>query len=113
MTGRLTLDRIGHRGDGVADTPEGPVFVPYALPGETAEVEPVPGHPDRRHLVRIERESTERIPPICPHVTVCGGCAVQHWSEDRYREWKRGLVVEALAQARIEAPVGELIDAHG
>jgi len=113
MTERLVIDRIGHRGDGVADTPEGPVFVPYALPGETAEVEPVPGHPDRRHLVRIERESTERIPPICPHFTVCGGCAVQHWSEDRYREWKRGLVVEALAQARIEAPVGELIDAHG
>ena len=113
MSERLLIDRIGHRGDGVADTPEGPVFVPYALPGETAEVEPVPGHPDRRHLVRIERESTERIPPICPHFTVCGGCAVQHWSEDRYREWKRGLVVEALAQARIEAPVGELIDAHG
>jgi len=113
VTERLVIDRIGHRGDGVAETPEGPVFVPYALPGETAEVEPVPGHPDRRHLVRIESESPERIAPICPHFGTCGGCTVQHWAATRYRKWKRWLVTEALAQARIAAPVGELIDAHG
>lgn len=113
MTERLVIDRIGHRGDGVADTPEGPVFVPYALPGETVDVEPVPGHPDRRHLLHVENASAERIAPICPHFGICGGCAVQHWTEARYREWKRGLVVEALSQAHIEAPVAELIDAHG
>lgn len=113
MTERLVIDRLGHRGDGVADTPEGPVFVPYALPGETVDVEPVPGHGDRRRLLRIETESPERIAPICPHFGACGGCAVQHWTAARYREWKRGLVVEALSQAHIEAPVGEPIDAHG
>ena len=113
MTERLVIDRIGHRGDGVADTPEGPVFVPYALPGETVDVEPVPGHPDRRHLLHVENASPERIPPVCPHFGVCGGCAAQHWTEARYREWKRSLAIEALSQARIEAPVGELMDAHG
>ena len=35
MTERLVIDHIAHRGDGAADTPDGPVFVPYALPGET------------------------------------------------------------------------------
>ena len=54
MTERLTISRLGHRGDGIADTPDGPVFVPYTLPGEMVEVEPVPGHPDRRHLLRVE-----------------------------------------------------------
>ncbi len=34
-------------------------------------------------------------------------------SEALYRAWKRGVVVEALARARIEAEVGPLIDAHG
>jgi 23S rRNA (uracil1939-C5)-methyltransferase len=110
---RLVVDRLGHRGDGIADGPQGPLYVPYALPGETVEVEPVPGHPDRRHAVRIEAASPERIAPICPHFGVCGGCALQHWDTARYRGWKRGLVVAALAQARLEAPVGELIDAHG
>ena len=113
MVERLLIDRLAHRGDGVADTPEGPVFVPYTLPGETVEAERVPGHPDRRHLLRIDTPSPERIAPICPHFGVCGGCAIQHWTEARYREWKRDLLVSALRQAGLDTPVGELIDAHG
>jgi 23S rRNA (uracil1939-C5)-methyltransferase len=113
MTERLTIARLGHRGDGIAATPEGLVFVPYTLPGETVEVEPFPGHPDRRHLLRIESASTQRIAPVCPHFGVCGGCQTQHWDFACYRDWKRSLVVEALRQAGLDAPVGELIDAHG
>jgi 23S rRNA (uracil1939-C5)-methyltransferase len=113
VTERLTISRLGHRGDGIADTPGGPVFVPYTLPGEIAEVEPFPGHPDRRHLLRVERASAERVAPVCPHFGVCGGCQTQHWDFARYRDWKRGTLVEALRQAGLEAPVGEMIDAHG
>jgi 23S rRNA (uracil1939-C5)-methyltransferase len=113
MVERLVIDRLGHRGDGIADTPAGPLYVPYVLPGETVEVEPIPGHGDRRHALRVEVESTERIAPICPHFGVCGGCALQHWETARYRAWKRGLVVAALAQAGLNAPVEDLIDAHG
>ncbi len=99
LTERLAIDRLAHRGDGVADTPAGPLFVPYTLPGETVEVGAVPGHPDRRSLVRVEVPSPERIEAFCPHFGICGGCAIQHWTLPRYREWKRGLVVDALAQA--------------
>jgi len=110
---RLAIERMGHRGDGIADGPDGPIFVPGTLPGETAEVESVPGHPDRRQLLNVEKPSTERIAPICPHFGVCGGCAVQHWQDGPYRAWKRNLVVEALREAGLDAPVSELIDAHG
>jgi 23S rRNA (uracil1939-C5)-methyltransferase len=113
MTQRLTIDRLGHRGDGIADTATGPVFVPYALPGETVIAEAVPGHPDRRHLLRVEAPSPDRIAPFCQHFGICGGCAIQHWREPPYSAWKRGLVVTALAQAGIEATVDDLIDAHG
>jgi 23S rRNA (uracil1939-C5)-methyltransferase len=113
MTERLIIDRLAHRGDGVADTPGGPLFVPYTLPGETVEVDRVPGLPDRRHLLRVEIASPERIEPFCPHFGICGGCAIQHWTPARYRDWKRGLVVDALAQAGLNAPVDDLIDAHG
>lgn len=114
MTEQLTIARLGHRGDGVAETPSGPVFVPYVLPGEMVTVEAVPGHPDRRHLLHVDRPSHERIAPICKHFGVCGGCAMQHWSLAEYHQWKRSLVVEALAQAGLVAPVDEqLIDAHG
>jgi 23S rRNA (uracil1939-C5)-methyltransferase len=77
------------------------------------EVETVPGHPDRRQLIRVEQASPERIAPICPHFGICGGCAMQHWQTSAYHAWKRGLVIEALRQAGIDAPVAELIDAHG
>jgi 23S rRNA (uracil1939-C5)-methyltransferase len=83
------------------------------LPGEIVEVESVSGHPDRRRLLRIEKPSAERIAPICPHFGVCGGCALQHWSSAPYRAWKRNLVVEALRQMGLDAPVIELSDAHG
>jgi len=111
--GHLVIDHVGHRGDGVAEGAEGPVFVPGTLPNETVEVETVPGHPDRRHLLHVEKASGERIAPICPHFGVCGGCVLQHWASVPYRAWKRGLVVEALRQAGIDAPVGDLVDAHG
>ena len=87
--------------------------MPYTLPGETIEVESVPGHPDRRHLLRVETASPERIEPFCPYFGICGGCAIQHWVPARYREWKRSQVVAALSQAGLDSPVEELIDAHG
>jgi 23S rRNA (uracil1939-C5)-methyltransferase len=113
MVERVEIIRLGRRGDGVADTPAGPLYVPYVLPGETAEVDAWPGHPDRRRLLRIDAASPERIAPICPHFGVCGGCALQHWDGARYRAWKRGLVVEALNWPGLDATVGEVIDAHG
>ena len=113
MVERLLIDRLGRLGDGIADGADGPLYIPGALPGETVEAESVAGHPDRRHLLHIERRSPERIAPICPHFGVCGGCAVQHWETARYRAWKRDLVVTALLQAGLQASVGDIIDAHG
>ena len=113
MTEQLTITRLGHRGDGVADTPAGPVYVPYALPGEVVTVEAVPGHPDRRILDHVDTPSHERATPVCKHFGVCGGCALQHWSLAEYRLWKRSLVVETLEHAGLVAPVAPLIDAHG
>jgi 23S rRNA (uracil1939-C5)-methyltransferase len=87
--------------------------VPYTLPGETVTVEQVVGHPDRRHLLHVDKPSHERAQPICKHFGTCGGCALQHWSLAEYHLWKRSLVAEALAQVGIIAPVADLIDAHG
>ncbi len=113
MVDRLSVARLGRRGDGIADTDVGPVYVPYTLPGETVEAEAWPGHPDRRHLVRVDVPSPDRITPICPHFGVCGGCALQHWVSPRYRAWKRNSVVVALRFAGLEATVDDLVDAHG
>jgi 23S rRNA (uracil1939-C5)-methyltransferase len=109
----VLIDHVGHFGDGVALVDGRSVYVPYTLGGETVEVAPVAGHPGRRRLLAIERASLERIAPFCRHFGVCGGCAIQHWDAEPYRAWKRNLVVETLAQARLDGEVAPLIDAHG
>jgi 23S rRNA (uracil1939-C5)-methyltransferase len=111
---RLVIDHVGHLGDGVALADEQTVYVPYTLGGETVEVAAVPGHhPDRRRLLQVDIASPERIAPFCPHFGICGGCAIQHWEAERYRAWKRNVVVETLAQAKLACEVDPLIDAHG
>jgi 23S rRNA (uracil1939-C5)-methyltransferase len=113
LTEQLTIRHLGHRGDGMAGTAEKPVYVPYTLPGEKVTVEAVPGHPDRRRLVSVDKPSHERMQPICKHFGTCGGCALQHWSLAEYHLWKRERVVEALGAVGLVAPVAPLIDAHG
>lgn len=111
---RLTIDHVGHRGDGVSIAPGEAIYVPYTLRGETVEVDHVVGnHPDRRKLLAVEVASSERVEPFCPHFGVCGGCAIQHWAAEPYRAWKRNVVLETLAQAGIDCEVAPLIDAHG
>jgi 23S rRNA (uracil1939-C5)-methyltransferase len=111
---QLVIDHVGHLGDGVALVDGQSVYVPYTLGGEAVEVAAVPGHhPDRRRLLAVERASPQRIAPFCPHFGVCGGCAIQHWETERYRAWKRNIVVETLAQAKLALEVEPLRDAHG
>jgi len=106
----LTVARLGQRGDGIAEAPGGDVFVPYALPGETVRVV---RDGDRGQLIEIIAPADSRIAAICPLFTRCGGCAAQHMSEGLYREWKRRQVVTGLSRAGVEAPVAEIVDAHG
>lgn len=113
MTERLTIDHVGHFGDGVALAESANIYVPYALGGETVDVLPSPGHPDRRALAHVVTASPERIDPFCPHFGTCGGCAIQHWQPEAYRTWKRQLVIDTLRHAGIDCEVGELVDAHG
>src|SRR5438477_4270885 len=110
---RIAIDHVGHGGDGVALVDAERVYVPYTLASEIAEVERLTGHPDRRRLLRIASASPQRIAPFCPHFASCGGCAIQHWQADAYRAWKRNIVVETLAQSKLDCAVAPLIDAHG
>ncbi len=113
MAEQFIIDHVGHRGDGVAVTDRGAIYIPYCLPGERIEAEQDSTHPDRQRLRNVVEASPDRIDPVCGHFGVCGGCAIQHWKAEPYRAWKRGLVAAALAQAGIDCKVNDLIDAHG
>ena len=41
----VRIDRLGAQGDGLAQGPDGPLFVPFTLPGELVKVVAEPGEP--------------------------------------------------------------------
>ncbi len=98
---------LDSRGEGVTDAGR---TVAFALPGERVYIRIAE---KRAELVGVSSASPERATPFCRFFGTCGGCAAQHMSETLYRDWKRGLVVDALARNKIEAEVAPLIDAHG
>ena len=110
LAARLMIERLGQRGEGIAQGPDGAIFVPYALAGETiiAEVDGTRGR-----LVDIVTPSPQRTAPICPSFGICGGCAVQTLAPAAYAAWKRGLLADALHHAKLSVDVDDLIDAHG
>jgi 23S rRNA (uracil1939-C5)-methyltransferase len=107
---QVIIKRLGAKADGIAETSSGPVFVPKVLPGETVTIERDGSH---AHLVSVDVASPERETPFCPYFDDCGGCATQHMQHGFYQAWKHGTLVHTLKQARIEAPVEALVDAHG
>jgi 23S rRNA (uracil1939-C5)-methyltransferase len=92
---------LGAQGDGIAETAEGPIYVPYALPGERWMVG------DSGPVERLS-DSPQRQPALCRHFGRCGGCVAQHMSARLYREWKQGLVAQAFAHRGIDAPLAEM-----
>ena len=106
MSATFQIARLGAQGDGITDTETGPVFIPYALPGETVTAARVK---DRADLIAVLSAAPERIDPACRHFTVCGGCAIQHLEDRAYLDWKRQKVVQALRAGRIDAEVTDIV----
>lgn len=99
----LRIARLGAAGDGVAEDGR---FVPLTLPGERVEAD---GGAPRARLLRVVEASPERVAPPCAHFGACGACTLQHWADAPYADWKRGLLLAALARAGFrDAPVAPL-----
>lgn len=96
---RLRVERLGHAGDGIAP---GPVFVRSALPGELVEGEVEGGCMVRP---RILDPVPSRVTPPCVHARSCGGCRLQHASEEFVAGWKRECVAQALALRGLQAQI--------
>lgn len=94
----VTIERLGAKGDGIAMRDGEAVYVPFALPGERWRV-------GTGEAIRLT-DSAERADPVCRHFLQCGGCLAQHMTPALYRDWKRGLVVEAFRHRGIDAEVG-------
>ena len=104
-TQAVDIARLGAQGDGVADTPAGPVLRAVCAAGRARA-----GGCARRaaRLVAVLDRSPKRIAPVCRHFTHCGGCALQHVERGAYLAWKR-TGGAAFAARGVEAPVGHVV----
>ena len=108
----LRIDELSSKGEGVHRAPRERVYIDRALPGDRVEAKlrrDVDGVL-RGDVVGVVEPSPHRVPPPCPHYALCGGCTLQHASDEFYRGWKTGIVRDALAAkglapARWHAPV--------
>jgi 23S rRNA (uracil1939-C5)-methyltransferase len=103
---RLTVARLGHLGDGIAEGPGGVVYVPRALPGEVVEGD-LAG--DRLANMHVVTPVPDRVRPSCAHARSCGGCLMQHASDDLVASWKTGIVAGALAGQGLSAPLRPIL----
>ncbi len=102
----LTITRLGRKGDGIAEGPDGTVFAPFTLPGEMVSGEVATG---RMESAKITRPSDHRVAAPCGHFKRCGGCALQHAADPFLAAWKREQVIAALGAQRIETEVAETV----
>ncbi|MUZ61515.1 class I SAM-dependent RNA methyltransferase [Agrobacterium vitis] len=113
-TETLTINSLGAQGDGIANGADGPVYVPFSLPGERVAVARVK---DQGTIMSIASASPERIEPVCRHFGpdgvggTCGGCSLQHMEKSAYNEFKRSTLIAALKSKGIETEVNPLVEA--
>lgn len=86
------------------------VYLPDAIPGETADVEVVYGKEAflEGRIKQLIHPHPERVVPFCLHAGVCGGCTWQHISYPGQIELKKQLLAEALMRRGL--PVDNLQD---
>ncbi len=94
----IEISGLGTSGEGVGRLNDFTIFVEGALPTEKilAEIIEVKKNYAVGKLIKILRESSERVKPFCPIYENCGGCQLQHLSYAAQLKWKRQQVVDAV-----------------
>ena len=95
----VKFEKMVYGGDCLGRLPDGrAVFVPFALPGEVAEIEIIESKERfaRGRVVNLLEASSERITAPCPYYTICGGCHYQHLDYAQQLSLKNELVKDQL-----------------
>ena len=97
---RLAFTGIAFGGEAIARHEGKAIFVPFAMPGDVAEVEIVEdrGRFARGRITRLITPAPERVIPRCKHFGKCGGCHWQHIPYALQLQYKTQIVREQLAR---------------
>ncbi|MFT9453588.1 class I SAM-dependent RNA methyltransferase [Komagataeibacter saccharivorans] len=105
---------LGNDGDGIAQTPQGRVFVPGTMPGDEIVLASQTG--TQGVLEQVVTPGPDRVTPVCSLFGTCGGCRLQHMALPAMMAWKASRVTEALKRAgftTVPAPATRQVSPHG
>lgn len=100
----LKIKRLGINGEGIGYYKRLIIFVPNTLPKEEVQVKITKLTPKfaEATLVKILKESKERVEPPCNVYEACGGCQLQHLSYPAQLDFKRDLLKQSLEKFKPE-----------
>jgi len=94
----VNIEKMGHRGLGIARWGGKVVLVPFAAPEDRAEVSITRAHRDydEAEIVKLIKPSSLRREPPCSFFGTCGGCQLQHLPLSFQRTLKEEIFREML-----------------
>lgn len=94
----MEITSLAYGGRGLGRLDGKVVFVPYAAPGDVAEVELTSEKSGFSEgiIKKLVKPSALRVDPLCPLFGRCGGCTLQHISYSGQLEWKQKILEETL-----------------
>jgi 23S rRNA (uracil1939-C5)-methyltransferase len=109
-----TVESVSQEGLGIGtvkSTEDGkllrrPIFIPFTAPGDEVEAEII--EQKRKYLfgqvISVLTPSENRVIPLCPHYTICGGCNLQHIAYDEQLRQKASQIAFLLERKGISLP---------
>jgi 23S rRNA (uracil1939-C5)-methyltransferase len=94
----FVIETLSHDGRGIARLNGKTIFIEGALPGETVTVRVTRQHRhyDEGCIETILTPSPQRVTPLCPHFSACGGCVLQHLEEGAQVSYKEQAFLQTL-----------------
>lgn len=98
MEHEVIIEKLSHDGRGIAHIEGKTCFVAHALPGERVRIaiQNSKRNYSEATTLSVLSQGDTRVEPQCPHYTVCGGCSLQHVTQDEQIKLKQGVMLEQL-----------------
>ena len=103
----VSVDKLDHQGRGIAFFQNKPLFIEGALIGEVLDVQVTESKKryNKATITNISQSSEHRVTPACPHYDQCGGCHLQHTSQEQQIKIKQSGLLDLFARFAKQAPI--------
>lgn len=96
----ITITDISSEGMGIARVDGKVIFTEKAVPGDVVDIEVRKSRKNFSEgvITELKLASPLRVPPVCTHFGVCGGCKWQHITYEQQLLFKKKIVEDAFAR---------------